>query len=401
MSSAALQIFSPKPAERPAAPPTRADDPRASETETSGRAFEDTLSERKRDGMDAPKADRKDAPDGRTRKATSTDDETARRTDAPAEPDTTLPDAVLFAENLSGPADTPVADNAKIRPEAGQTDKTATPPAPSITDTPDITAAIPDTGVAASTNGILEAKAAGTGTAETVAETSRALPTATAPTLSEAMSEATSETAKSTDAPGRNLVSDGDAAASLGADAGAGTGGNADSDSREAEPKLSKTVSSGPNMEGEPPATDRASADRTSTDRSSVDRSAPDGPTRQTISMHAPLDSVRIADLAVEPGKVPLGNRIAADAALPQMASTAASSTLTSSTLAPVSGISDRLAASILQSLPATPQAVSLDKVPQAVVAVALTSRSATLQIDPPELGRIRLDYQFDVQGRT
>ncbi|MEM7728178.1 MAG: hypothetical protein AAF311_02770 [Pseudomonadota bacterium] len=66
----------------------------------------------------------------------------------------------------------------------------------------------------------------------------------------------------------------------------------------------------------------------------------------------------------------------------------------------PISGMSERLAASILQTVPGQ-GAVTLDKLPQAVVAVALTSRSATLQIDPPELGRIRLDYQFDSSGRT
>jgi len=66
----------------------------------------------------------------------------------------------------------------------------------------------------------------------------------------------------------------------------------------------------------------------------------------------------------------------------------------------PMSALSDRLAATILQTTHA-PQPVTLDKVPQAVVAVALSAKSATLQIDPPELGRIQLDYQFDTQGRT
>jgi flagellar hook-length control protein FliK len=62
--------------------------------------------------------------------------------------------------------------------------------------------------------------------------------------------------------------------------------------------------------------------------------------------------------------------------------------------------MSDRLAATILHSTQMNVP-VTLDKIPQAVVTVALTARSATLQIDPPELGRIQLDYQFDVQGRT
>lgn len=69
-------------------------------------------------------------------------------------------------------------------------------------------------------------------------------------------------------------------------------------------------------------------------------------------------------------------------------------------TLTPISGMSDRLAASILQTTNAQP-AVTMDKLPQAVVAIALSAKSATLQIDPPELGRIQLDYQFDTQGRT
>jgi flagellar hook-length control protein FliK len=69
-------------------------------------------------------------------------------------------------------------------------------------------------------------------------------------------------------------------------------------------------------------------------------------------------------------------------------------------TLTPLTGMSDRLAATILQNTTAQPT-VTLDKIPQAVVAIALSAKSATLQIDPPELGRIQLDYQFDSQGRT
>jgi hypothetical protein len=69
-------------------------------------------------------------------------------------------------------------------------------------------------------------------------------------------------------------------------------------------------------------------------------------------------------------------------------------------TLSPLTGMSDRLAATIMQTTQAQPT-VTLDRLPQTVVAIALTARSATLQIDPPELGRIQLDYQFDSQGRT
>lgn len=69
-------------------------------------------------------------------------------------------------------------------------------------------------------------------------------------------------------------------------------------------------------------------------------------------------------------------------------------------TLTPIAGMSDRLAATILQTANAQP-VVTMDKLPQAVVAIALSAKSATLQIDPPELGRIQLDYQFDNQGRT
>lgn len=69
-------------------------------------------------------------------------------------------------------------------------------------------------------------------------------------------------------------------------------------------------------------------------------------------------------------------------------------------TLTPLSGMSDRLAATIMQTTQAQPT-VTLDKLPQTVVAIALTAKTATLQIDPPELGRIQLDYQFDSQGRT
>ena len=71
-----------------------------------------------------------------------------------------------------------------------------------------------------------------------------------------------------------------------------------------------------------------------------------------------------------------------------------------STPLTPISGLSERLAATILQTTQANPT-VTLDKLPQAVVTVALSNRSATIQIDPPELGRIQLDYQFDSQGRT
>lgn len=66
----------------------------------------------------------------------------------------------------------------------------------------------------------------------------------------------------------------------------------------------------------------------------------------------------------------------------------------------PLAGLSERLAASLMQTAQMNPT-VTLDKMPQAVVAVALSQRSATIQIDPPELGRIQLEYQFDSQGRT
>lgn len=78
----------------------------------------------------------------------------------------------------------------------------------------------------------------------------------------------------------------------------------------------------------------------------------------------------------------------------------AAPSLPASTPLTPISGLSERLAATILQTTQANPT-VTLDKLPQAVVTVALSNRSATIQIDPPELGRIQLDYQFDSQGRT
>lgn len=68
--------------------------------------------------------------------------------------------------------------------------------------------------------------------------------------------------------------------------------------------------------------------------------------------------------------------------------------------LTPLAGPIGLVNASVLQL--SSPQgSVTIDRIPQAVVAVALTSKSATLQIDPPELGRIQLDYQFDTQGRT
>lgn len=66
----------------------------------------------------------------------------------------------------------------------------------------------------------------------------------------------------------------------------------------------------------------------------------------------------------------------------------------------PLAGLNERLAASLLQNAQMNPTS-TIEKLPQAVVAVALGSRSATIQIDPPELGRIQLDYQFDSQGRT
>ena len=77
-----------------------------------------------------------------------------------------------------------------------------------------------------------------------------------------------------------------------------------------------------------------------------------------------------------------------------------ASSPVPSTLAGPLAGLSERLAASLMQTAQMNPT-VTLDKLPQTVIAVALSHRSATIQIDPPELGRIQLDYQFDTQGRT
>lgn len=66
----------------------------------------------------------------------------------------------------------------------------------------------------------------------------------------------------------------------------------------------------------------------------------------------------------------------------------------------PISGLAERMAANYIQTTPSMAP-VTLDKLPQTVVALTLNARSATLQIDPPELGRIQLEYQFDTQGRT
>jgi flagellar hook-length control protein FliK len=85
---------------------------------------------------------------------------------------------------------------------------------------------------------------------------------------------------------------------------------------------------------------------------------------------------------------------------LPGLTQAIPASTPLSPMIGSISGLSERLAATLLQNAQANPT-VTLDKLPQAVVTVALSSRSATIQIDPPELGRIQLDYQFDAQGRT
>lgn len=70
-------------------------------------------------------------------------------------------------------------------------------------------------------------------------------------------------------------------------------------------------------------------------------------------------------------------------------------------TLSPITGAGAPLLQTAFQAMTGQPAIVTLDKIPQAVVAVSLTAKGATLQIDPPEMGRIQLDYQFDVQGRT
>ncbi len=153
---------------------------------------------------------------------------------------------------------------------------------------------------------------------------------------------------------------------------------------------------------------------------------APDDvPTAPLVSRQAPtIDPdqpvpTRIAEQAVDASdraalvKTPIVGsdpfRTADLAALPTATTMASESTTPLKSLpaipvtpavTPLAGMSDRLAATILHSTQMNVP-VTLDKIPQAVVTVALTARSATLQIDPPELGRIQLDYQFDVQGRT
>lgn len=104
-------------------------------------------------------------------------------------------------------------------------------------------------------------------------------------------------------------------------------------------------------------------------------------------------DPFRTADLAA----LPTATTIAGESTTPLKSLPAIPIT---PAVTPLAGMSDRLAATILHSTQMNVP-VTLDKIPQAVVTVALTARSATLQIDPPELGRIQLDYQFDVQGRT
>lgn len=104
-------------------------------------------------------------------------------------------------------------------------------------------------------------------------------------------------------------------------------------------------------------------------------------------------DPFRTADLAA----LPTATTMAGDSTTPLKSLPAIPIT---PAVTPLAGMSDRLAATILHSTQMNVP-VTLDKIPQAVVTVALSARSATLQIDPPELGRIQLDYQFDVQGRT
>jgi hypothetical protein len=109
------------------------------------------------------------------------------------------------------------------------------------------------------------------------------------------------------------------------------------------------------------------------------------------------FDGVAEIDMPIKMKTTLNGLNLSTDgASLPAPLSTA----LSPSPLIPLSGMTDRLAATILQTTQ-TNMPVTLDKLPQAVVAIALSSKTATLQIDPPELGRIQLDYQFDTQGRT
>ncbi|WP_298915636.1 flagellar hook-length control protein FliK [uncultured Algimonas sp.] len=120
-------------------------------------------------------------------------------------------------------------------------------------------------------------------------------------------------------------------------------------------------------------------------------------PVSPDIGTDIPHDPTRMTELRISDIKAPQGSLISVGetALLPSSITTVSLVPLT-----PVSGMSERLAATILQTTQAN-AAVPMDRIPQAVVAVALSARSATLQIDPPELGRIQLDYQFDTQGRT
>lgn len=150
-----------------------------------------------------------------------------------------------------------------------------------------------------------------------------------------------------------------------------------------------------PSTSGNTAQVDTPTADAEPTDRPRLsDRAAETADYRTLVkSAASPSDLAKIADTPAHP--TTLFTSSDAPAPLKSIPVVAALPTLT-----PLSGMSDRLAATILQTTQAQPT-VTMDKLPQTVVAIALSAKSATLQIDPPELGRIQLDYQFDNQGRT
>lgn len=150
-----------------------------------------------------------------------------------------------------------------------------------------------------------------------------------------------------------------------------------------------------PSTSGNTAQVDTPAADTEPTDRPRLsDRAAETADHRSSVKSAAnPSEVTKIAETPAHPTTL----FASSDAPAP-LKSIPVLATLP--TLAPLSGMSDRLAATILQTTHAQPT-VTMDKLPQTVVAITLSAKSATLQIDPPELGRIQLDYQFDSQGRT
>ncbi len=366
--SAVPNILSPQPApsSKPSAPPRPASE--GSDTRAgTGKSFGDTLSERETslgESRDTAPAEKQ------------TQDKTASEGG--------LPTQEASGQTAERKTDTPSRPNAETALALGQTEEhtdAATEAGPELALATAQVQATKSAATASEEPGTQSAQvqkqAQPQSEAQTQAQTqTQAAPVESAATLATDQAEATLKTA-----PAAN-----DAAAAL-----VKQGGTANAEAEAQTPRATSPDILATSQDGGD-AIKTVSADKAST------------------SVHAPIDSVRLSDAQ------PLADLAKASAlrgagdASGLLSGSGSGLALAASVqsapgaplLSGAGGIGERLAASLFQSAANTASVpVTLDKVPQAVVAVALNARSATLQIDPPELGRIQLEYQFDSQGRT